>query len=514
MLAACLAAAGAASLALGQDANWDLRNYHYYNPWALLHGRWSLDIAPAQVQTFYNPVADLPFYFLAGILPARGVALAMAIPAAVSAFFLARIAALLFADVGGTRRIVLIAAGVAVGVTGAAGVSVIASTMNEWHSTALVMAALYLAVRGRHLGWAGFLMGCAAGLKLAYAPYAVGLAAAMMAYGTPRERIRRVAYVGAFLFLGWLATGGAWSAFLWMRFGDPVFPYLNGIFRSGEWLPVSFHDARWGPRTALQWLAFPLYFSHGGHALVGEVGFRDYRLAAMWTLGVLALGWFLVAGRRRPGTLAAPWRIVIVFALVSYAAWLACFGYYRYAVPLEMLSGLFACGAVAFAFRARPVLGMAVLMLAVALLIGTTRKMGWERIPFGGRYFEVAVPAVEEGALVVMAGGDPMAYALPFFRADARFVAPSNNLLRMDQESGLARRAAETIRGHGGPIYLLDRAQESSESQAVLRHFGLLRGACEPVRSNIDYDALRLCKVLRGAQPMKSDPHAPAAGRG
>lgn len=39
---------GGASLALGQDANWDLRNDDYYNPWAILNGRWASDGAPAQ----------------------------------------------------------------------------------------------------------------------------------------------------------------------------------------------------------------------------------------------------------------------------------------------------------------------------------------------------------------------------------------------------------------------------------------------------------------------------------
>ncbi|MCU1350703.1 MAG: hypothetical protein JWO56_3733 [Acidobacteria bacterium] len=493
--AACVAAAGAASLALGQDANWDLRNYHYYNAWALLNGRWAIDVVPAQVQTFYNPVADLPFYFLAGILPARGVALVMAIPVAISAFFLVRIADLLFAKPEGAGRLVLIAAAVAIGVTGAAGVAVIGSTMNEWHSTAFVMAALYLALRGKRLGWAGFLMGCAAGLKLAYAPYAVGLAVAMISYGTPRERVRRGACVGAFLFLGWLATAGAWSAFLWIRYGDPVFPYLNGIFRSDQWQPMSFRDSRYGPRTVLQWLAFPLYFSRGGHALVGEVGFRDYRLATLWVLGVAALAWLIVRGRPRPGAIPVPWKIVVVFALVSYVAWLAVFSYYRYAVPLEMLSGPLICGAVAFAFRKRAAAGMTALLILATLLVGTTRKMGWERVAFGAKYFEVTVPTVDEGALVVMAGDAAMAYAAPFFRTGTRFVSPSNNLLRIGQDSRLAHRAAEAIGGHRGPLYILDPAVESTQSRSVLRHFGLLRGPCEPIRSNIDYDALRVCKL-------------------
>ena len=62
VLAACMLVAGLASLALGQDANWDLQNYHYYNPWAWWNGRiFDWDVAAAQIQTYHNPVLDFPF---------------------------------------------------------------------------------------------------------------------------------------------------------------------------------------------------------------------------------------------------------------------------------------------------------------------------------------------------------------------------------------------------------------------------------------------------------------------
>ncbi|KTF40250.1 hypothetical protein [Xanthomonas translucens] len=36
------------SLLLGQDANWDLRNYHLYNGYAALHGRLGIRIGGVQ----------------------------------------------------------------------------------------------------------------------------------------------------------------------------------------------------------------------------------------------------------------------------------------------------------------------------------------------------------------------------------------------------------------------------------------------------------------------------------
>src|SRR3981189_2598068 len=64
-------AIGALALLLGQDANWDLRNYHWYNAYAFLNGRYGTDILPSQTPWFYNPVLDVPFYLLATHVPAR-----------------------------------------------------------------------------------------------------------------------------------------------------------------------------------------------------------------------------------------------------------------------------------------------------------------------------------------------------------------------------------------------------------------------------------------------------------
>lgn len=493
VFAACVLGAAGASLWLGQDANWDLRNYHYYNAWALLNGRWAIDIAPAQLQSFHNPLPDLPFYFLARHWTARAVAIALAMATAIAAYFLVRIAVRLFAGESAARlrRVTCIVAAVAIGVTGAAGVAVIGSTMNEWPSTALVIASVYLALRGR-IAWAGFLVGCAAGLKLTYAVFAVGLVAGLVTYGPWRERTRRAARVAAFIALGLLVTHGPWSAFLWHVHGNPVFPYFNGVFRSPDELPVGLHDDRFGPRTLLQALAFPLYFARGHNDLVSSVGFRDYRLATLWVVGLLCLARALLR-REWPGP---PWRLVIVFFLAAYLAWMALFGIYRYVIALEMLSGVLIVAGVLYLARS-PRLAYAVMIMLTALLVGTTRKMGWERIAFGERYFEVAVPAVEDGALVVLAPHHPMAYAAAFFPGRVRFVAPWNNLLVPGQASGLAHAAAGAIARHEGPVYLLDAAVETPETRVLLEGFRLARDSCRPVRSNIDADALRLCRLRR-----------------
>src|SRR5229473_4905218 len=80
LLAVVVIALGGVSLWLGQDMNWDLLNYHYYDGYAFLHDRLARDIVPAGIQTYQPPllhafhdlgIAHLPprvFGFLLGIL--------------------------------------------------------------------------------------------------------------------------------------------------------------------------------------------------------------------------------------------------------------------------------------------------------------------------------------------------------------------------------------------------------------------------------------------------------------
>src|ERR1700677_2272459 len=69
---------GGVSQLLGQDVNWDLRNYHYFDPYWLLvnHMR---DIMPAQLQTYYSPFLDIPFYLSVNHLSPRWIAFLIAV---------------------------------------------------------------------------------------------------------------------------------------------------------------------------------------------------------------------------------------------------------------------------------------------------------------------------------------------------------------------------------------------------------------------------------------------------
>ena len=516
VFAACVVVAGARSIALGKDANWDLRNYHWHNAWALLNGRIGVDVAPAQLQTYYNPLGDLPFYGLVHLLQdPRAVAFAMGTYVAVGVFFLLRILALLFPfDRSKANGAIWIGCAALVGLTGAAGTAAWGSTMNEWNSAALALAAVWLAVRAAveseerrpcACAAAGFLMGCAVGLKLTYGIFAAGLLAGCLGFGTLEARLKRPLTSAAFMALGFLATYGWWGWILWREFENPFFIYFNGIFRSAWWEPFDFFDRNFGPRDWRQWIFFPIYFARRS-LLVGEVAFRDYRLAALLLLAIAA--WITSRARNLrenpnapappAGPLDAGWRVLALFTLVSYLAWLKLFGIYRYLVPLEALSGALIIGCVLYILR-RGRWQLAVTVALTLALVGTTRHGGWGRINFGSTYFDVAAPELPANSLVIMGYGHPMAYAAPFFRPGTRFVSPANNFMNVQQRNRLARRADELIRGHRGPAYLLEYRERLPHDERTLAHFELAShdALCQPVRSSMDIDYMRLCPLTR-----------------
>lgn len=506
--AACVVAAAWASVHAGLDVNWDLKNYHYYDPFALLEGRIGFDVAPAQIQSYHNPLLDLFFYKLVQEIPSpRIIAAVMSLSTAIGGFLLLRMSARLF-PAGFADRALWIAAAFAIGMTGASGSTVIGSTMNEWPPAMLLVAALGAIVtsferRGAAvpaaLAFAGFTAGLAMGLKLTYGVFAFALVAAALACGAGwRGRLRDASIAGACVLGGLAVTYGFWGVILWREFENPFFPYFNDIFHSPWWEPVAWFDRRFGPHDALQAVFFPFYFARES-LLVGELAFRDWRLATLLALAVAAAARRIVA-RPEAGTLAMTpaWTFLAVFTAVAYLVWLKLYSIYRYLVPLEMLSGPLIVACALYVVPGSRTRRAVIVAFAIAL-VGTTRRADWGHLPFRGAYFDVSVPEILPHALVLVGPFDPMAYAIPFFRHDARFVSPQNNFLEVGQQNLLERRAAALLARHPGPLYCLDM-RGFARTDPVLAHFGLVRDAnsCLTVRSYLDDNSMQVCRLHRG----------------
>jgi hypothetical protein len=503
----------AASRLMRQDANWDLRNYHFYNAWAFIHERLGWDLAPAQLQTFHNPLLDLPFYWMvAADWNPRLISFFMVLPAAVGAFFLAKILRLLFAEERGSPRWVYPLIAFLVGISAAGPVSLLGSTMNDWPGTTLMIIALWLLLRRgerRDPQWtaltaAGLLAGIASGLKLTTATYAVGLCVALLVQRPLQARgLRDAIAFGAAVVSGLLLSSGAWMWKLYTRFESPLFPYFNDIFRSPWWDQTPLLHDKFGPHTLLGWLTFPLpLFGQSVH-YVSESFIRDWRFPLIYLAGLGAiLAWVLRRARRQAradASLAGPpdkWRLVLVFWGVSFVVWAVMYSVYRYLMPLELLSGAVLIYLLGCSFRRRWLSAVVAVVSALAIL--TVRYPGWGRIDYGAHYFDVSLPPVAPHAVVLLLADEALSFVLPYFPQDGRFVGANNNLNDPLRRNRLAQEIARVVREHTGPLYSL--TAPAGSGGAALDAYGLRRqtGGCTPIFSNIS-PPLELCVLERTA---------------
>ncbi|MCC6195235.1 MAG: hypothetical protein IT518_12265 [Burkholderiales bacterium] len=520
-LVLCIAVAGLAAIARGQDANWDLLNYHFYDPWAVVHGRiLGHDWVAAQLQTFHNATLDLYFYLLVESgLPPKAVAFALAIPAGFAAFFLWKIVAILFPAGASAAGVVLRIAAFGIGITGAMGWGTLGTTMNEWPIAALVLAALWVLVRAlatagfarlpvRALLIAGFIAGVASGLKLTAATFAVAGCVAFVArrplFREPLAGIREAFWFAVAVAAGLALAIGWWWSTLWSQFGSPVFPYLNEYFRSPWFNPWPVLERGFGPFTLQGWLLLPYEMFRPSEFFVAEVAYRDARMGTLYTLALVAGAVWLVAfvtsptARKRaldPVPAAAPWYFLGAFWVAAFLLWAAQYSIYRYILALELLCGALIVGLMRHMLRARA-LPVAVTILAITL-IATTRATNWGHIPFGERWFAVDVPKVPDDALVVLASDAPMAYLLPFMTPGARHVGAYNNVIRPGEKTGLAKRVERMIATHQGPLFSLSHDEKMAAQVYAAHGLAPVREKCVRVETNMRDVRVMLCPLIR-----------------
>jgi hypothetical protein len=289
---------------------------------------------------------------------------------------------------------------------------------------------------------------------------------------------------------------------LWNDFRNPFFPYLNQIFRSPYWEPIAIRDDRFIPPTLWDLLAFPFYWVKVHTYVVVEKPFRDWRAAAGYIALIVALLAFaarrLRGGPKDDATRTRGLGLVLVFVVVSYFAWALGFGYYRYAVPLEMLTGVMIVGALVWLLDASR-LRLPIAVTVLAAITASTVPIDWGRRGYDGHYVHVEVPPIPPNAVVLVATWDPAAFFIPYAEPRAQYVGIENNYLELSQDNIMATKVKAAMRAPGRPkivlnVNELDRAKWNS----LLAQFGLELAAkpCAPIHSNLEDQKLSLCETV------------------
>ncbi|KQP13294.1 glycosyltransferase 87 family protein [Pseudorhodoferax sp. Leaf267] len=466
------------AVGLGADATWDTRNYHVYNPHALLAGRLQLDLAPAQMQTYFNPAIDLPVHWLQARLSPRQVAFAVG-------GFQALCAALVFL----IARTVLAGPGVlvpallaALGAASVAFVAQLGTSAGDSSSAVFVLAALALLCRGVAAGpqrpvfpvscvWIGIAMGLGAGLKLTNAPFAVamGLVLLAVAGGRLRHRLLAVACYTLGAAASFALATGWWFWQLWQAFGNPLFPQFNSIFGSALASATSVIDTRWGPVNLLERLGWPLWMSLRPHRIHDSPMYNAlwapaYAVVISWG-GSLLWRWLR---RARPGPAAAPlpgapgpqraFTALALFVAASYLVWLKVFSIGRYMIAIELLLPLLLVGCLCRWLSSARALAVTVGLALASLGLGVVQSNFGLRAAWGEQAMRVEVPPIESPAtasVLVAAGDEPIAWIFPRFPAEVAILRVSGNFPR---SAAFDQKVARTVADRRGPVYVVAQA--------------------------------------------------------
>lgn len=497
--AAFCVSGAAATLHLGQDANWDLANYHLYNAWALLQGgRFTIDAHPAGEPSFFNPLLDVLSYpLLMGVPDRWGGALLGAVHG-----FAAFLLFLLALEALGTHRRGMFLALLAVlaGATSAMAWSQLGTTFGDLTTAVLVLAALLIVARfsGRAivlLGLAGTLIGIAVGLKLPNGIYAIGLAAAVALLPAPQRARAFAVFLGG-AALGFLMAYGWWGWTLHSHFGSPIFPFANSRFQAPLYPPQDLGYLRFFPRDGLEWVFYPFYFATNHRT--AEVPFRDFRLAAAYlAVAALAGAWLLRRLGAGRGDAACPStnpaaRRILAFVVGAYVAWLIVFSTQRYATVLELLAPLMVILALAVLAPARMQAALAAAMSAA--LVAATVPPDWKRLPWDGNRHSEAWnldPALRGAAAIL--GSRPLAFLAPTtgFGETAWIGSSFNEADRVRNEGLIGSR----------PAFLLAFPWRDfrAEAQRVMRELGFgIAAPCAKFTTKLMSDVL-MCPLGRGA---------------
>ena len=496
---------GSVALKRGPDADWDLRNYHLYAPYAALHGRLGFDIAPAQLQTTLNPTLDLLTYGLRWLLVNHTSLydVLLIVPNALAALLAMRIALAMLPETTPLRT-PLAALAAAFGATGVASYATLGTTMSDMIPSCLALAGLLIALStiddqpaaARRLLTAGVLFGVAAGLKLTMVPLCAGFVLALLlaTSGSLAERLRRTILAGLGMAPAFLLVAGPWALVLFHFSGNPLFPLYNDIFHSPLLPPLRYDDQRFKPDGLLTAIFYPFNWALSPSQAVSELPIRDPRFALAWcaTVGTLVAA-FLSPDRTSEGRRGS--FVTICFA-ASFVLWEAQFSIFRYLGTQQALTGLVALPLLRF-FRAGQIWCVGAFAVLSIAVFTWTISPDWGRSDKHGPLLAVHMPPMQQGALVVTLDGSGAAYLAPFTDPAIRWVGANNTLIQPGSPARLAQQAESAIRQHTGPLYGIDDPKRGDGvSTQTLAYYNLAQTNCTQIASNLDGNGLRLCRLV------------------
>jgi hypothetical protein len=538
---------GLFSLARGQDTNWDLTNYHRYNAFALLNGRMDVDLAPAGMQTYFNPLLDVPYYWMTqhGLAPVGGFCMGLwhglVFP------FLYLICEGVLAGLPHTART---ARALGLAFAGCFAVSLvwgIGNCMGDVSTAVFMVGALAVIVRAwpameagggtLPLLASGIIAGATCGLKLTNAPFAMALCLAFFVapIAWPQRLRCALAFAGAAL-AGLIMSWGWWGLILWQQFHDPLFPQFTRVFPTAWAQASAIVDANYLEHNFWEQLFLPFILPFAGDRVGEKSLLFQFQWAVVYLLLILWLIKSALAGRGTSGGAgslsnsagrrgSAVFTYVLAYLVIGFVLWMKVFSNYRFLAPLEVLLPL--CIWVLFddvlpRISAMRAARWAIVTTSVLATVGSLQSYG--HADWTADAYRVEVPAISNpervSVLITQQGG--VAWLIPSFPPQVQFLSDSPGFAK---GTAYEHEFANRLQRRDGDVFLLTsiaddfRVARAARIDGALQVFGLskrewvcngIRGVLERLRlayrlEPADAGTGGLCHV-RAENPPSADP--------
>jgi hypothetical protein len=433
---ACTVLAVLTNYLLGKDVAWDTQNYHLYAGFSALNDRFAQDYFAAGAQSYFNPYVYWPFYALVSAgFSALAISSALAVAHSVILWLTFELGVQVCPSDDRRTRVTIGVCAVALAFVNPILMQQIGSCFADITTGTVVLAGwlvLANAVRTPKAALVicgGLILGAACALKLTNAVHAIsGFAVLIMLPLSLRGRMIQALRYGVSLGLGFAVVTAPWSFRLERMFGNPLFPLLNNVFRSPHFTTGPLRHFRFVPGSFAEALWRPFAMVEPTTMLHYELLAPDLRYAVLLALlAVLCLHWL----RRRfahASTSSAPakhpesGRVLAALGCgfaTDWVLWLYGSGNSRYFLPMACVAAVVVVGLLFRLCAARPKMCAYILGATLslqALQLGMGAELRWAAAPWGGPWFEIAVPEKlrTEPSLYLTIGLQSNSYIAPF----------------------------------------------------------------------------------------------------
>jgi hypothetical protein len=469
---------------LGKDMAWDTLNYHLYAGFSAVNDRFAQDYFAAGPPSYFNPYAFVPFYILvkAGLSP-LAISSLSAMVHSVIFWLVYELASCVCPSAERPLQMTFGVCAIAMTFLNPILVQQIGSSFADITTAELVLGGWLLlaqAVRAPHAArviCAGLLIGSATALKPTNAVHAV--AACTLLIFLPKALFGRIRYglsYAAALALGFTVVAAPWSYRLEQMFGNPLFPLMNGWFRSPEFTTEPLRHFRFIPASFAEALWRPFAIVNPVEMVQEEMTAPDLRYAVLAVLAsMLLVGWL---GKRlahpsastAPTEPAAATRVLAALGCgfaTDWVLWLSASGNGRYFLPMASVAAILIVVLIFRLFAARPKLRNYVLVVIlgapiVQLYYGADHRWNVDAATWDRSWLSIEMPEKlsTEPNLYLTAGVQSNSFIAAYLPKDSGLVNISGAYV-LGSDGAAGARIEALIHRYAPQLRVLWRAKQS-----------------------------------------------------